>query len=354
MASIDSQRIFTLVQRELQEFRVSMIITPLAIAGVLSVLMLASVLLAGRITAMGDEVFNILLSADEGVSPVITINLDDDDDRHSGHVDHVEIMASEVTADDPNSGEEWNFSREWRFESGAEDDQVDWDVDEVGSLNPALNVVHGLMLIVLIVITVSYLLCCLYNDRKDRTILFWKSMPVSEWEEVLVRMGMALLLVPAIYIAVSLLLQMVFVLLAMLLVWQMDKDPFDAVLGNIEFGSLLVQQLGGWLLTALWVAPVYAYLMLASAFAKRSPFLTAVAPVIALIFIEGLLLGTDYVGTAVKNHVPHYIGGESVVGFYFHSGFWNQINYLSLFAGLAFAVAAVVGSVYLRRYRFEI
>ena len=179
-------------------------------------------------------------------------------------------------------------------------------------------------------------------------------MPVSEWEEVLVRLSVALFVAPAMYIAVSLILQMVFILLAMVLVSQMNKDPFEAVLGNIEFGHLLVQQIGGWLLTALWVVPVYAYLMLASAFSKRSPFLTAVAPVIGLIIVEGLWLGTDYVGTAVKNHVPHYIGGESSVGFYFHAGFWANIDYLSLFLGLAFAAAAVVGSVYLRRYRFEI
>ena len=115
-----------------------------------------------------------------------------------------------------------------------------------------------------------------------------------------------------------------------------------------------LQQVGGWFLTALWVAPVYAYLMLASAWARRSPFLAAIAPVLALIFIEGLLLGTDFVGTAIKNHVPHYIGGESVVGFYFNNAFWAQIDYFSLFSGLVFAAVAVVACVYLRRYRFEI
>jgi len=210
------------------------------------------------------------------------------------------------------------------------------------------------LLLVLIIITVNYLLSSLYNDRKDRSILFWRSMPVSEWEEVLVRLGVALVVAPAVYIAVSLLTQVIFILLAMLLVWRMDMDPFETVLNNIRYGDLLLQQVGGWLLTALWVAPVYAYLMLASAWAKRSPFLAAIAPVLALIFIEGLVLGTDYVGTAIKNHVPHYIGGESVVGFYFSNAFWAQIDYVSLLSGLVFAVGAVVASVYLRRYRFEI
>ena len=99
---------------------------------------------------------------------------------------------------------------------------------------------------------------------------------------------------------------------------------------------------------------MYAYLLLASAFAKRSPALTAVVPVVALAIAEGLLIGTSFVRGAVVNHVPDYICGDSVVGFYFHTGFWANIDYLSLFLGLVFAAAAVVGSVYLRRYRFEI
>ena len=80
----------------------------------------------------------------------------------------------------------------------------------------------------------------------------------------------------------------------------------------------------------------------------------AIAPILALMFIESLTLGTDYVLTAVKNHVPHYIGGESVMGFYFDNEFWAQIDFFSLLLGLVFAAIAIVAAVYLRRYRFEI
>lgn len=356
MAGITLQRLLTLVQRELQEYRVSMLITPLAIAAVLSAIMLVSVVLAGRFAAMSGDLFDVLVSADQGGMPVITINLDDEPLvpepplPPEPAVDRV----VEFIAEDPNSQDDWNFSREWRFEPGGGDDTVEWEVEEVGSLNPALGVVHGFMLIVLIIVSINYLAGSLFNDRKDRTILFWKSMPVSEWEEVLVRLGMALVVAPAIYIAVALLLQVVMVLLGMLLVVQMDKEPFEAVLGNVEFGALLQQQIGGWLLTALWVAPLYAYIMLASAFAKRSPFLMAVTPVVALVILEYLVFGTDYVSTAVFNHLPHYIGGESAVGFYFDVGFWSQVDFLSLLLGLLFAAAAVTTAVYLRRYRFEI
>ena len=94
--------------------------------------------------------------------------------------------------------------------------------------------------------------------------------------------------------------------------------------------------------------------MLASAWSRRSPFLTAIAPVVGLMIAEGVVLGTDYVSSAVVAHIPHYIGGHSVVGFYFDGLYWAQINWGSLLAGLVFAGATVVGSVYLRRYRFDI
>ena len=169
-------------------------------------------------------------------------------------------------------------------------------------------------------------------------------MPVSEWEEVLARLAMALVVVPAIYIALSLLLQMVFVLLAMLLLWRMEMDPFATVLGNIEFGSLLLHQVGGWIVTALWIAPAFAWLMLASAWAKRSPFMVAIAPVIGLMLLEGIVLGTDVVYSAVINHIPHYIGGESEVGFYVHGLFRGDFDYLSMISGLIFAAVSGCGS----------
>ncbi len=179
-------------------------------------------------------------------------------------------------------------------------------------------------------------------------------MPVSEREEVLVRFGMALVVVPAFYIGLSLILQMLFVLAAMLMLWRMEMDPFVHVLGNIEFGQLLRDQLGGWIITAAWVAPAYAWLMLASAWAKRSPFLVAVAPVIALMLLEGLVLGSDFVLAAITRHVPHYVGGDSDVGFYIHGLLHGDFDYLSLFCGLVFAAIAITGAIYLRRYRFEI
>lgn len=356
MATTASLRRFTLLQKEIQEYKLSLVRTPLIVAALLTLLMLVSVIVANRISAMGDTFLDVIMAEEMDVSPVITINLDDDSDIHSsaGSADSEPAYEIEVAADDEApSDEDWNFSRSWRFEP-EKSDKPEYESAEVGSLNPVLHVIHGFFLVLLVLVTANYLLGSLYNDRKDRSILFWKSMPVSEWEEVLTRMTVALIVAPAVYIGVAMLLQFSFVLLAMLMVWRMDMDPFATVLANIRFMDLFLQQIGGWVMTALWVAPAYGWLLLASAWAKRSPFMAAVVPVVGLMVLEAIVLGTDYVFSAVINHIPHYVGGESVVGFYFDGSFWQQVDLFSMVCGLVFAAITIVGSVYLRRYRFDI
>jgi ABC-2 type transport system permease protein len=162
------------------------------------------------------------------------------------------------------------------------------------------------------------------------------------------------LVAPAIYITVSIVTQLLCVVLGMLLVWRMDMAASELILANLDLPTLFIGQISGWLLTMLWVAPAYAWLLLVSAAARRSPFMLAVAPVLGLIILEAIFLGTGYVRSAVINHVPHYIGGGSAVGFYMDGPDWLSLNFVSMLAGLAFAAVAVTAAVYLRRYRFQI
>ena len=107
--------------------------------------------------------------------------------------------------------------------------------------------------------------------------------------------------------------------------------------------------MGGVLLMTLWLAPAYAWLLLASAAARRSPFMTAAAPVIGLLLLERIVFGTSYLASVFTRHVPHYGGGSSA-GFY-----WLGLQDLpGMLLGLLFTAAALWVAVYLRRYRFEI
>lgn len=353
MASSQSNRVFTLVQREIQESKNSLLWTPVAIAVGLTLIMLVSVLLANRVSIMGDAMMKVLLDEGSASGMNITIHIDDNGENE---VQTYTIEHTEETAGD----ESWNFSKDWTFtpESGRDrsesSDRSDRLDEEFESLNPILNMLHNILILVLILVTMNYLMAALYQDRKDRSILFWKSMPVSEWEEVLSKLAVAMIVAPIIYIAASILTQLVYVVLAMLMMTRMDMDPFQLILGHIEFGSLFFNQISGWILSALWMAPLYAWLLLASAAAKRSPFMLAFAPVVGLIAIEQIFMGSEYVLTFVGKHVPHYVDEGEAVGFYLYGPDWSAINYPHLVGGLVFAALALWGAVYLRRYRFEI
>ncbi len=347
MASSQSSRVFTLVQREIQESKNSLVWTPVAIAVGLTLIMLVSVLLANRVSIMGDAMMQVLL--DEGSTSGMNITIHIDDNGES-EVQTYTIEHTEESADE----EDWNFSKEWTFKPESGKDRSDSLDEKFESLNPMLNMLHNLLILVLILVTMNYLMAALYQDRKDRSILFWKSMPVSEWEEVLSKLAVAMIVAPIIYIAASILTQLVYVVLAMLMVVRMDMDPFQLILGHIDFGSLFFNQVSGWILSALWLAPLYAWILLASAAAKRSPFMLAFAPVVGLVIIEEVFLGSEYVSTFVAHHVPHYVDEGNAVGFYLYGPDWSAINYPHLLGGLVFAALALWGAVYLRRYRFEI
>jgi hypothetical protein len=312
--------------------------------------MLISVLLANRLSVFGGTMMNVLLDEESASGASISIQIDDDGDEQTTYT----IERGEG----PVNEEDWDFSEGWAFEPGHGEELqgiLQGELDErVENLNPILNIVHNFMLVVMFLVTVNYLLSSLYSDRKDRSILFWRSMPVSEWEEVLSKFGVAMVIVPAIFLVVSMLIQIAYVLIAMLLVWRLEMDPFELVLGNIEYGSLVFSQISGWLFTALWIAPMYAWLLLASSAAKRSPFFLAIAPVLAVILVEKVFLGSEIIGSALDNHLPHYTDEGTSLGFYMYGPDWSSIDYTGLFLGLAAAVVILTGAVYLRRYRFEV
>ena len=364
-----SQRFRALLRREYLEHRGAFFWTPIAVAALLGVLMLGSVLLANRISPIGDLFLQTLLQRGEVMQPgmAISITLDDgrvvqptpsDRPEPPGAAESPQPSGQEIVieVEDEAAREPWNFSRDWTFQPPRDDvEEPDAPGPDatVQTLNPVLNVVHGLILLIAYAVIINYLLGALYDDRKDRSILFWNSMPISEWEVVLSKFATGLVVVPLVYTAVSLALQTILVLLVLFMGSRMELDPVADVLARIDFGSALRDSLGGWLLTALWVAPACAWLLLASAVTRRAPFLTAMLPVLGLLFIDKFLLGGRRVGEAVLNHVPHFGDGGSV-GFYVLGLSIVDTDLISLVSGLLFAAVLLAAAVWARRHRWEI
>jgi ABC-2 type transport system permease protein len=149
-------------------------------------------------------------------------------------------------------------------------------------------------LIVMLIVLGLYLLDALYSERKDRSILFWKSLPVSDAHTVATKALVALLVVPLGVWAISVLTSLATV---GALSFKLAGGPLATLVQwntPIWFGvqgAMLV----GTLIAALWYAPIAAALLLISAWARRNVFLWAVLPPVGLMLLEKTAFNTNYV-----------------------------------------------------------
>lgn len=140
-----------------------------------------------------------------------------------------------------------------------------------------------------------YLLDCLYAERRDRSILFWKSLPVSDAATVLSKLVVAMVAVPLWVWLLSVVAGLaIFGTLSM----QLSGTAIQ-VLATFSLSEWLALQgfiLGNLFVAIVWFAPIVTYLLVVSAFAKRGPFLWATLPPLALAVAERTLLGSAYLG----------------------------------------------------------
>jgi len=365
MSTTKISGILAQLRREFQEYRTSFLIAPAVIGGLIVLAVLLSVLFAGRLAFIGEGAMMALMHDPHESGPVVTITIEDE--HRIGTAGETGDAGPDskpyVVVEEPEAGgEEWNFSVEWTFgvprrERPAADIADGEEMEGFGSLNPAMDVLHALFQVVLLFVSVNYLLGCLYQDRRDRSILFWKSMPVSEWREVLCKFAAVSLAAPLVYLAVSVATQTATLLLAMLLLWRLDVDPVNAILGNVEFIPLFRGQAAACLVWALSSAPVYAWFLVASAAARRSPFMFAFAIPIGLMFVERVFVGSNFLLHAITDRLslPGTHGADAAsAGIHLYGPVWSRLDYVEMALGLAAAGGFVALAVWLRRRRFEI
>lgn len=152
------------------------------------------------------------------------------------------------------------------------------------------------------IVAVYYCIESLHSERRDRSILFWKSMPVSDRQTVASKVLVALAVIPLVGLAIALGLQVA--LLAMLAVaLPMAGVDFARLWGPLPVGTTLVALPYGVAVHAVWFAPSFAYLMLVSAWAKRAPFLWAAVPLFGGMALERLAFGTSYVTAFLRDRI---------------------------------------------------
>jgi ABC-2 type transport system permease protein len=226
------------------------------------------------------------------------------------------------------------------------------------------------LVVVLIGVVSWYALDCLYAERKDRSILFWKSLPVSDGLTVLSKALVALVVAPLMTFAVALVGYLVF---AAILGIRMALGGIPSVIAwdLVEWFRTELAMLVMLVVAMLWYAPVVAAMLLLSVWARPNPFLWALlAPVVAPL-IERIAFGTHYLSGFMEYRAFDIWGRLAYGPTHGHFGIvsghslhpmgtlLDQFNIgavltdIDLWLGVAAAAALLYAAVRVRRYREE-
>ncbi len=200
-------------------------------------------------------------------------------------------------------------------------------------------------MIVLYFCSFIYLVNALYYDRKDGSILFWQSMPVSNLETVLSKIVTVSVVAPLITAAASGVLTLFIVLALSVLAVSFNAEAlgFLTLLSAGLYSVLLVYLTA--VLAALWLFPAIGWILLFSAYARSLPLLWALGGFISLLFLEDFIFGSQFLGNWLQSRA----GGQNYIIFSV-SDFIDRLFSYDLLIGLILGGLLVTGAAYMRRF----
>jgi ABC-2 type transport system permease protein len=149
-----------------------------------------------------------------------------------------------------------------------------------------------MLMLTAFIVGVFYCLDALHGERRDRSILFWKSLPVSDLTTVLSKAGIPLVVMPLLTFAIIVATQLIMLLLSTAVLLMNGLSPTTS--SQLPFFQLSLTLLYGLVTMALWQAPFYGWLLLVSGWARRATFLWAVLPLLAVCAVEKIAFDTAH------------------------------------------------------------
>ena len=223
------------------------------------------------------------------------------------------------------------------------------------------------LLLILPFIVVFPLLSSLYDERMDRSFLFWKSMPVSDTAEVLSKLVFIVVVGPLMLFLLMAVVNLAGAIIATPVAWIYGFSAWEYIWSPTPFVTLWLSVAFNYFIYAAWALPVLAWLMLASAVAPKAPLLIATIPVAAVAILEKVFLGHSYLmaalgdrlgrefGFIVRDTMEQTYGGMDGVHIMTldQSGaaFLETVGDPSFWIGTVIAAAILYGAIVLRRFR---
>jgi len=220
------------------------------------------------------------------------------------------------------------------------------------------DVIAGVLALTAFIVGVFYCLEALHGERRDRSILFWKSLPVSDLTTVLSKASIPLVVLPLLVYAIAFSTQVTMLLLGSM-VLTIKGLSVGTLWAELYFFQRALALLYGLIVIALWHAPIYAWLLLISGWARRTAFLWAVLPPLAIAGVERIAFGTSHIASLLKYRLIGWFAeafvlpakDSAAIGPLTSVAPGRFLSTPGLWIGLVLAAIFLVGAVRMRRYR---
>lgn len=222
----------------------------------------------------------------------------------------------------------------------------------------------SVLLILFLFVLLAYAHSCLFDDRKHKDILFWRSLPVSETTNVLVKLGFILIYIPLIVFVLNLIVGIIVLIVATIFFAyhgvNLGNLLADIAHSNAMFVAFYI--LLGNLFAFLLFLPVVGFMMMASAWAKKSPFLFSMVLPVGLIILDKISQEWFFINLRVIDTLMAYLemcrkAIQSFGTYVFNPG-QTLVFDANLMSGLLISIfigaVFVVGAIWLRNNRYEI
>jgi ABC-2 type transport system permease protein len=233
---------------------------------------------------------------------------------------------------------------------------------KVAALSEPISFAATLLMLTAFIVGAIYCLDALHGERRDRSILFWKSLPSSDLTTVLMKASIPLLVLPLLCFVVVLATQWVMLELSTLVLVMSGIRPATLWAGLPLF-QMEVVLLHALTVLALQHAPIYCWLLLISGAARRATILWTVLPPLAIGVGENIAFHTSYFGSLLKDRLFGFAAdafdlraqGHVLTGPHFISltqltpG--KVLGSPGLWIGLGLAALFLAAAARLRRYR---
>ena len=234
-------------------------------------------------------------------------------------------------------------------------------VRQRAAIEAPYDIAAMMIMFTVFIVGIFYCLDALYGERRDRSILFWKSLPVSDLTSVLSKLFVPMAILPVITFVIVIAIQFIMLLVSTAVL--LPSGLAGTTWHLLPWPRLWLILGYGLVTSVLWEAPIFTWLLLVSSWARRATFLWAVLPWLAISAIEKLAFDTTYFARMLVSRLTGGFEAGFVVVRYpkdVHVPLVDRLTQFDLakflgspglWLGLIIAAAFLIAAIRVRRYR---